>query len=167
MRELKEAMFNTERAVAVDQAMIEDLKARAAGAPRHRFRLCLHHAPEDAVQEMIIAQLRASYCRPHCHPDTSTSVQLLEGDLTVMLFDNEGHVTERIDLGPRDTGKCFCLRLEPGCWHMDVPRSEVSVTYETMAGPFVKGRSNVFAEWAPDDIDTEAVAAFLESIGLE
>ena len=61
---------------------------------------------------------------------------ILEWKLTVLLFDDTGAVTRRIELAAPGAGLLFVLRLDPNVWHMPVCRSELLVFYETMTGPF-------------------------------
>lgn len=166
MREQDDAFFNTRRVLVVDGPMIEQVKARARTSPRGQFRLCLHQSTQDPVQEMIIAQGHEVFYPPHCHPDTSVSVQLLEGRLAVLIFDDDGSVIERHDLQPQGQGGEFCLWLAKGCWHMNVPCSPMTVFYETLAGPFLREQANRFPAWGPDPGDPQAVREYLRSLGL-
>ncbi len=166
MRELEKAMFNTQGVLSVDAALIERIKGKARAAPEGQYRLCLHHSTDDPVQEMIITQSDRVFFPPHCHPETSVSVHLLEGRLAVVVFDASGRVLQKHDLRPAADGGTFCLWLEPGCWHMNLPRSPMVVFQETMAGPFIRDRANIFPAWAPDPASPQAVRAFLESLKL-
>ena len=139
--------------------------ARAQRAPRGRYRLCLHASTEDRVQEMVVATTAASYGRPHCHPDGPASLYVIEGELAFFVFDAAGRVQRKVELGARGGGRPFCVRVAPGVWHMDLVRSGAAVFLETMAGPFVKDRSNLYAPWAPAEGDAAAVRAFLQSLG--
>jgi glucose-6-phosphate isomerase len=165
MRESNQALFNTDEVLLVDDDLVAELKRRALDAPTRRFRLCLHQSPEDAVQEMIVVHCRDNYSRPHSH-SVATSMMILEGELTVLLFADDGEVTRRIEMGARASGKPFALRLEPGGWHMPVCRSEQLVFYETQAGPFVRERVNVWAPWSPAEDDPAAVAGYMRSLGF-
>ncbi len=164
MREAKEAIFNTEEVVAVDQAMIDRLKRRAAESPRHVFRLCMHRSTDDAVQEMVVAFHEGAYSRPHRHPHSSASIHIIEGEMDVFVFDREGAVTGKHELGVKGSGKAFCLRNEADCWHMTVPKSEFTVMHEAIAGPFVRETSNIFADWSPAESDTDAVATYMNKL---
>jgi len=167
VREAGEALFNTDEVLAVSQEMIEHLARRAAESPRGRFRLCLHGSPQESIQEMIVVSRGASYCRPHCHPSSPASVHVIEGEMTFVVFDAEGRVLRKVEMGPRESGRCFCVRIAPGCWHMDVPRPPRVIIHETMAGPFVPGRSNVFAPWSPEEGQTQAVRELLDRVARE
>jgi glucose-6-phosphate isomerase len=165
VRESDVALFNTDAVLAVDDDLIQYLKKRARTAPSRRFRICLHQSAEEAVQEMIVVHCRENYSRPHRHA-AATSCLIIEGDLTVVLFDDDGRETRRIELGTRDSGKPFTLRLGPDIWHMPVCRSEQLVFYETLEGPFERERVNVWAPWSPNEDDAEGIARYLRSLGF-
>lgn len=166
LRESNHALFNTGDVLEVDAAMIADLKQRARTAPTRRFRLCLHQSPDETVQEMFIVHCRDNYSRPHRHAMPS-SCTILEGELSVFLFDDAGGVIRRIDLGARDSGKPFCLRLEANVWHMPVCRSEQLVFYETMTGPFRRESANDWAPWSPEEDDIAGIVRYLRDLGID
>lgn len=166
LRESNHALFNTGDVLEVDRKMIEVLKERARRAPTRRYRLCLHQSPDEVVQEMVIVHCRDNYSRPHRHTAPS-SCTILEGELSVFLFDGDGKVSGRIDLGTQGSGKPFALRLGAGVWHMPVCRSEQLVFYETMTGPFERESANDWAPWSPDEDDTEGISAYLRALGID
>ena len=166
MRESNQALFNTEDVLRVDQSLIDELKRRALTAASRRFRLCLHQSPDELVQEMIVVHCRDNYSRPHHHPTTASSMMILEGEVTVFLFDAAGRVTEQVELGTQASGKPFTLRLAPDVWHMPVCRSAQLVFYETMTGPFRRDAINAWAPWSPAEDDEPAIAAYLTALGI-
>jgi glucose-6-phosphate isomerase len=166
VRETDTALFNDGDVLTVDDALIEHLKRRARETPTRRFRICLHQSPDETVQEMIVVHCRENYSRPHRHR-AATSCVILEGELTMVLFDGDGRETQRIELGGRDSGKPFTLRLGPDLWHMPVCRSEQLVFYETLEGPFRRDTVNEWAPWSPEESDAEGIARYLRSLGFD
>ena len=166
MREEKDALFNTEDAFPVDEQLIDELKQRAAASPTGRFRLCLHQSTDEVVQDMLIVHCRENYSRPHRHPESAVSLKIIEGELAVLLFDDQGEVTRTMELGPHGGGKAVCVRLAPGVWYATLCRSEMVVFYETKQGPFVRDRSNNWAPWSPAEDDPSGIAAFQARIGI-
>jgi glucose-6-phosphate isomerase len=166
LRESNQALFNTTDILEVDQKIIDVLKRRALQAPTRRFRLCLHHSPDEVVQEMVIVHCRDNYSRPHRHT-TPSSCTIFEGELSVFLFDEDGKVTRRIDLGVRESGKPFSLRIGAGVWHVPVCRSEQLVFYETMTGPFRRESANDWAPWSPDEDDPGGISGYLSGLGID
>lgn len=166
MRESNQALFNTGSVLAVDDAMLEELKRRARTALHRRYRLCLHHTPDDPVQEMIVVHCRENYSRPHFHRSASSCL-VLDGELSVFLFDDDGQVTQRVDLGPRGSGKPFTFWIGPDVWHMPVCQTPQLVFYETMTGPFRRDDVNVWAPWSPAEDDPAAIEAYLQCLGID
>ena len=165
MRESDVALFNTDDVLSVDDALVETLKERARTSPSRRFRLCLHRSAEEAVQEMIVVHCRDNYSRPHRHT-VASSAMIIEGDLTIVLFDDAGTVTRRIEMGPRASGKPFTVRVGPHIWHMPVCLTEQLVFYETLEGPFERERMNEWAPWSPAEDDPRGIAKYLASLGF-
>lgn len=166
MTEARQARFNTAPALAVDSVMIAELKRRALGSPTRRFRLCLHHTTAEAVQQMIVVHCQDNYSRPHAHK-VPLSYLVLEGALRVLLFDDTGTITERIDLQPFGGTQPFALRLEPGQWYMPVCMSLQVVFFETKTGPFEREATNLWAPWSPEENDGAAIDAFRRKLGIE
>lgn len=166
MRETNGAVFNTQELLTVDEEIIAVLKERAKEARRRRFRFCLHHSPDEPVQEMIIAACSDGYSQPHRHSGRSMTYHVIEGRLTVFLFDETGKPTEAIELGPPGGGKPFCFRLSSGGWYMPVVQSPMAVYVEVLSGPNPGGRATEYAAWSPGEDDPSAVAVFLEKLGI-
>jgi cupin fold WbuC family metalloprotein len=164
MHAAREALFNTAAVAAVDGALLDELVQRAHASARGVFRLCLHHATSEPLQEMIVAATPRSYCQPHRHPDRSASYLLLRGAMTVFLFDDDGRVTRRVALQPPGGTQPFCLRMAAGCWHMNVATAAAAVFYEATRGPYVRDIANEYAAWAPAESDARAAALFVASL---
>ena len=157
MRETREALLNEEPICVVDDRMLDRLVAGVAASPKGRFRLCLHHSPDDLVQEMVIACRAGSYNRPHRHPDAATSVAILRGRLRMLVFDDQGAVKNSLLLDA-DAGRTGIVRLSPQVWHMVIPESEIIVIHEVNTGPFRPQSSNEWAPWSPREDDHDAIA---------
>ncbi len=160
MRETDGAIFNTDAVLQVEQSLVDELKSRALTSPSGRFRLCMHHATTEAVQQMIIAHRRASYSRPH-RQDASKLYIMIEGELLILVFDDHGAVSKRIPLKRPGGDAPFCVRLAAGCWHTTFATSEVAVVCEVLGAPNPDGRATEHPAWAPDEADLPAVRRFL------
>jgi len=144
MRETDGAIFNTEPVLAVDRDMIEHLKERARCSPTRRYRLCLHHSTADPIQQMIVVHCRGNDSRPHRHPAASMSYTMIEGEMSVVLFDGQGNETQHIELAAPGTGKNVCLRLGPGIMYVPVCESETAVFHETLSSPNPDSSATVY-----------------------
>lgn len=143
---------------------INDLKHRARQAPLRRARLCLHLTQADQVQEMVVALCHDSYCAPHRHSGKSESLHMIEGELLVALFDENGQVERRLRLG--GAGQPFLYRLARNQWHMPLALSEVAVFHEAIGGPFIQGQTDL-APWAPNPQASEAIRSYVRTIAGE
>src|SRR4051794_38519780 len=95
MRRINEAAFGADEAIVrVARSEVEWLKGQVADTPRRRVRLCAHKSGADRLHEMLIVLDRATYVRPHRHCDKSESFHVIEGALSVLLFEDDGRVRE-------------------------------------------------------------------------
>lgn len=143
---------------------VAGLKARASKNPRRRVRVCAHRSVDDAVHEMLIVMAHGCYIRPHKHVGKSESFHVVDGALDVVVFDEEGQVTQVLPLGDYSSGGRFYYRSDVELYHTVFIRSAVAVLHESTRGPF-RPSDNVLAPWAPDEKDALAVAEFLSKLG--
>lgn len=155
--------FDQQEIIEINQVQIEDLKNRATQSPRRRARLCLHHSHTDLVQEMVIAFCQDSYVPPHRHQNKTESFHIIEGELQVVFFDNDGSVTSRVYMARDSENNTFLYRLGKNIWHTVVPFTDFVVIHEISTGPFVEG-TDEFAPWAPDASDKKGRVLFISKI---
>lgn len=161
MREInEEVLMVDEPVVTLTREDVARLKARVARNARRRIRICAHKSAEDAVHEMVIVLARGCYIRPHKHANKSESFHVVEGAADVVLFDDEGNVTEVLPLGEYASGRPFFYRTDSSRYHTLFIRSDAVVLHETTRGPFRPSEA-VFAPWAPDEDDSAGVASFV------
>ncbi len=142
---------------------IRFLKERAAKNERRRVRLCAHPGDSDRLHEMLIVHMKDAYVPPHKHVNKSESFHMVEGRLTVFIFDDDGRVTETISMGEVGSGRVFFYRLSSSLYHSVLPESDFVVFHETTNGPFDR-RDMIVAPWAPAEGDGEAEAHFRRSL---
>ncbi len=147
---MAEVYHNKNPISVCDAATIAFLKAEAAASPLHRARLCLHRSSDDAVNEMLIAITRDLIVRPHRHPGKTESFLVVDGDLDLVVFDDEGGAEAVIAMGPPGQGRVFHHRLSEPKWHSLLVKTEFAVFVETTCGPFRSGGAE-FAPFAPAD----------------
>ena len=164
MGEAKPVIFNTEEVAKVDKKVIQDLKQKAAARADKRFRLCLHRSGDDLVHEMIIVHGKGIYVRPHKHENQTSSIHIIEGEMVIVLFDEQGNQVDRFHMGERASGRCFVCRLEKGLWHTELFLAEPVVFLETMQGPFKPLTHSSFAPWSPEADDQAGIDRFMKSI---
>jgi len=141
---------------------IEKLKTQAETAPYRRARLCLHHDHTDPVHEMFIVFCKDSIIPIHKHLNKSESFHVIEGELDVVIFDDEGNLVRRVEMGPPGSGKSFLYRMSVDAWHSVIPRSDFVAIHETTTGPF-EADDCAYAPWVA--YEDEALRSFLTKSG--
>lgn len=150
-RKINDEVFYLEHpGIPVGEVDLDELVRLAAKTPRKRARLCTHEGPESLLQEMFIVHEKSCYVRPHKHLDKEECVTIHRGEVDIVLFDDDGNVTEVVKLGDMDSGRPFSCRMVLGTYHMFLIRSEVLVFSETTTGPFDRDKM-IFAPWSPDE----------------
>ena len=144
---------------AEDVALV---KQKGTTNARKRARLCAHPGPEDRLHEMLIVLDRGTYIRPHRHGGKAESFHIIEGELDVVIFHDDGSVREVVRMGPYSSGKAFYYRIMEPCYHSVLIHTPYALFHETTNGPF-NLTDTEFAPWSPAEGEP-GVAAFVESI---
>ncbi len=129
---------------------------------RRRARLCAHPGPDDPLHEMLIVLGRDTYIRPHRHAAKAESFHVIEGELDVVVFHDDGAVREVIRMGPYGSGLAFFYRIMEPCYHAVVVNTPHVLFHETTNGPFNRADTD-FAAWAPAE-GTPGVPAFVAKV---
>ncbi|MGJ4932446.1 WbuC family cupin fold metalloprotein [Bradyrhizobium sp. HKCCYLS2038] len=144
---------------SIGQAEINTLKTAVKASPKRRARINAHPDADDSLHEMIIAIDSRSYIRPHKHLGKSEAFHVVEGEVDIVVFDETGEIARVVELGPPGGARPFYYRMSNPFFHTLIVRSELLIVHEITNGPFRPGTS-VFADFAPDDSDTAAAAAY-------
>jgi cupin fold WbuC family metalloprotein len=148
----------------IDEALFDEVAARAHAAPRQRMNHNFHATDEDNPHRFLNVLLESTYIRPHRHlnPPKSEAFLVLEGIAEVVVFTAEGDITARYRLGEAINGrKRWGVDLAPGVWHTVVAISPRAVCYEVKPGPWEPASDKEFAAWAPTEGDPK-VPEFLQ-----
>lgn len=137
----------------LSKAELQSLCREAAATPRRRTHQLWHRDHADGVQRLAMALQPGTYVRPHRHaePPKWEALVLLEGRVSLLTFDDEGTVLERVELSRPDG--CVVAETPAGTWHSLVAVEPDSVLFEFKQGPFA---SSEFATWAPAEDSPEA-----------
>ena len=154
-QENAEVLYPEEDIVVISASDLKELKRLALINPRRRVRLCAHRSPNDRLHEMFIVHTRDCYVRPHKHLVKAESMAILEGEVDVVLFNENGSIRQVIPMGTPDSGKVFYQRLSDSIYHTLIIRTEFLVFHESTEGPFLR-ENTVFPEWAPLEQDGAA-----------
>lgn len=134
--------------VRVDASDVAFLTSQARNNARKRARLCAHPAAEDRLHEMLIVLDRDTYVRPHRHSGKSESFHVIEGELNVVIFHDDGSFQEVVRMGDYYSGRTFFYRLMEDRYHTVLVNTPYALFHETTNGPFHRADS-VFASWSP------------------
>lgn len=148
---------------AVSRCEVAFLKTAALEVQARRARLCAHPDVADPVHEMIIVLARDSYVPPQKHRGRSESFHIVEGALSLILFEEDGTPVEVVTMGAPGTGRAFFCRISPDRYHMVVPLTDFVVFHETTRGPYDPA-DTMDAPWAPAGHDREALERFLAAL---
>ena len=144
---------------AVGPAEIAMLKAAVEASPKRRARINAHPDGDDRLHEMIIAIDASSYIRPHKHPGKSEAFHIVEGEVDIVVFREDGEIDRVVELGPPGGGRPFYYRMSDAFFHTLIIRSELLVVHEITNGPF-RPSGTIFAEFAPEDRETDKADAY-------
>lgn len=99
----------------ITQELLDDLTAQAKASPRLRMNYDLRNSAEDGSQRMLNAIEPDSPLPIHRHRHTSETVVCLRGHLQELFYDEDGRLTDTIDLMPN--GPVVALNIPIGQWH--------------------------------------------------
>lgn len=154
-----EVFFSTDPVARVGPAEIAFLRNQAVTSSRRRARICAHPSNENPLHEMIIVAASDTYIRPHRHHGKSESFHIIEGEVDVVMFDNDGEVTDVIELGDVFSQKPIFYRLSDERFHTLCIRSDFLVFHEVTNGPFVPD-GTASARFSPEESDRIGVQAW-------
>ena len=158
-----EVLYSNEDIPMVDKQEIGYFKELSLENDRKRIRLCTHSTPEAVLHEMLIVHGKDAYVRPHKHLAKSESVHIIEGQVDVVLFTDDGRIQQVIKMGDYSSNSVFFYRLEQPIFHTLIVRSEVLVFHETTNGPLDKD-TTIFAPWAPTGTAPDLVDTFISDL---
>lgn len=99
----------------IDQHILDALTSQAKASPRLRMNLDLRNSAEDGSQRMLNAIEPGSPLPIHRHRHSTETVVCLRGHLRELFYDEEGRLTDTIDLMPN--GPIVALNIPIGQWH--------------------------------------------------
>jgi len=151
------AFFCIHRPVKIDWELIQELKNATIKYGGKNIRVCLHSGPEELFHNMIILENRGEYYRPHKHKKKSDSIHIIEGDMALFSFDEQGRVIDACRLSIHEN---FIYRVEDNMYHVVMPLSQTVIYHESKLGPFLGDKDKVFPKWAPDGRDKDAAVSY-------
>src|ERR1700750_1881391 len=138
---------------------IDTLKAAVKTSPKKRARINAHPDGEDTLHEMIIAIEATSYIRPHKHPGKSEAFHIVEGEVDIVVFTDDGKIERVVELGAPGGERPFYYRMSKAIFHTVIIRRDFMIVHDITNGPF-RPEGMVFADFAPDDRETDKADAY-------
>jgi cupin fold WbuC family metalloprotein len=151
--ESSEVLYPKDEIVFVSIKDLEELKHQAILNQRQRIRLCTHNSSDSVLHEMFIIHTNKCYVRPHKHIGKAESMTVLEGEVDILLFNDDGTIKNIVKMGDMSSGKIFYYRISDPIYHMLLIRTKFLVFHEVTQGPFLREQT-IFPEWAPKEGDS-------------
>jgi cupin fold WbuC family metalloprotein len=158
-----EVEINQEDMVLLDKAWINRIKKLAQENSSGKYRTCIHQSEKDNVHEMLIIHSSDSYVRPHKHRINGESLQFIEGEGTVIIFNDDSSIKQVFKVGDPSSDNTFYYRMGKDLFHMLIIESEFLVFKETTKGPFIR-ENTIYPNWAPDGNNEEEIMAYVSNI---
>ncbi len=146
IEESEEVYYTSEPVLTISAKEICELKSIADSNNSGKVRICCHKAKENLIHEMLIVIKKGTLVKIHKHIDKPEAFHIIEGHLTIILFDDFGEIIKTIEMGDFKSGKAFYYRLEEPTFHAVIPLSDYAVFHEITKGPF-DPRETVFANF--------------------
>ena len=143
----------------ITPALLTELDRKARESPRLRTNHNLHEGPPAPVQRLVVKLRQGTYIRPHRHRSRWELGLILQGRMDLLLFAEDGTLTERVAMLP--VHGTLALELPQGQFHSYVCVSDAATFFEVKEGPYDPATAAEFAPWAPPEGDPQA-PAFLQ-----
>ena len=153
-----ETEFNSQELVFLDSGWIDRAKAIASKNEKKKFRTCLHFNELDDVHEMFIIHCKETYVRPHKHIGRYESLHILEGVGTVIMFSDDGEITQVETVGDISSPYPFYYYMRGAIYHTILIQTDFLIFKETTQGPF-NPEDTIYPVWAPSDAEDQVAAS--------
>lgn len=137
----------------INEDVLNELFEIAQRGPRKRSHKIYHEGDDASVQRFVVALTEGTYLRPHIHPQKNKweMIIALSGRIGVIIFSEDGIVSEKIELDADSTNKF--IEIPSGTWHTLFPITKRALMMEIKEGPYIPFNPNNFAAWSPKEGD--------------
>ena len=118
--------------MVITQTLLDSLTEQAQASPRLRMNLDLRNAPEDQSQRMLNAIEPGTVMPIHRHRGSSETVICLRGHFEEYFYDEDGVLTETIDMVPGGV----MINVPIGQWHSLKSLESGTVLFECKDGAY-------------------------------
>lgn len=105
--------YTNDTNMIITKEILDELTEKAKTNPRLRVNMDLRNSPDDLSQRMLNALEPGTVMPIHRHKDTSETCVCIRGHFEEYFYDEEGRLTETIDMVPGGV----VLNIEKGQWH--------------------------------------------------
>ena len=149
----------------IDRELIQATLEKARQSPRRRMNYNFHAGPQDNPHRFLNVLLENTYIAPHRHlrPPKAESFLVLEGQIAMFCFADDGSVRSRHVLEHGAGTEAVGIDLPAGVWHSLTAVSPYAVCYEVKPGPWDPATDKEFAPWAPREGEAGA-AEYLRAL---
>ena len=147
--------------VRISSSEIDFLQDAAENSPSRKARMLLHGSPDNDLHEMLIVHSFGQYIQPHINLDSAKSFLVLDGEMVVALFNNEGAISNYVKLGASKSASAFFLRLEDPVFQTVVPVTTTVTFLETVKGPHTQTHYAPFAPLPNNKFESEKYMMWL------
>lgn len=161
--ESPEVILSSEAMITLSKGDILKFKEIAKTNQSGKFRFCSHHDSGENVHEMFIVHAKNTYVRPHRHIGKPESMLILEGNASYIYYDNNGNISDVINVGDYGSGREFYISVRNDIFHSLLIRSEQLVFLEITKGPFFR-HDTEFAVWSPDSSNYEEALSYMNKL---
>ena len=116
----------------IDNNILDNLILQAKESPRLRMNLDLRNSPADGSQRMLNAIEPGTILPIHRHQKSSETVACLRGHFEEYFYDDDGRLTDVIDMVPGGT----LINIPLGQWHNLKSLESGTVLLECKDGPY-------------------------------
>ena len=99
----------------IDDALLDELIAKAKESPRLRMNYDLRNSPDDKSQRMMNALIPGTKMPIHRHTKSSETLFVLRGRMDEIFYDDNGNETGRAHLNPAKG--CYGVNVPMNVWH--------------------------------------------------
>ena len=150
-QQLSEVVYSVEDSIfSISKTEVDFLRGVAERSSLRKARVLLHGSPDKDLHEMLIVHSFGQYIQPHINLDSAKSFLVLDGEMVVALFNNEGEISNYVKLGVSKGASAFLLRLDDPVFHTVVPVTTTVTFLETATGPHTQTHYAPFSP-APND----------------
>jgi cupin fold WbuC family metalloprotein len=136
--------------INVKRSEIDDLIQRSRNSKRRRDVISTHKPEKIGISAILNCIQQDSYIQPHLHKKPNGHEIWIphQGKFGILLFDEDGKVTEKIILSSEEVN---FFEIPPNTYHSAVSLEDDSIIFEFSEGPYIASEHKSFPDWAPKE----------------